>query len=130
MSTERERFEVYAKSIWLSLSKGLEGDYNSRETGLAYETWQHQAAIIADLQQQLTEANRELLDAREQSSSLNRALLALRDCQQQLTEANRQIESYDRYIQANRQNTITACPECPKMIALQNKALTQGREGV
>jgi hypothetical protein len=65
MNTERKRFESWAKSIWLSLSKGLEGDYNSRRTGIAYETWQHQAAIIADLQQQNKELREALLDLRD-----------------------------------------------------------------
>lgn len=34
------------------------------------------------------------------------------------TGLEQRLEAQDRYIQAGRQNTIIACPECPKMIAI------------
>lgn len=38
--------------------------------------------------------------------------------QRENAELLKQIEAYDRYIHVGRQNTIVACPECPKMIAI------------
>ena len=50
MSTERERFdEWYSSAVW--------GNEDYKDS--LFRVWQAQAAIIADLQQQLTEANRQ-----------------------------------------------------------------------
>ena len=56
MNTERERFE----EIYEKIRVGVDNPYiyENHTMVIAWEIYQHQAAIIADLQQQLDEANR------------------------------------------------------------------------
>ena len=61
MNTERERFEAWVKNhchkydLGYSFQTLANGEYMGTGTDAMWKQWQHQAAIITDLQQQLTE---------------------------------------------------------------------------
>jgi hypothetical protein len=60
MNTERERFQE-----WLYSQKPAPWKRFDTADEVGFFVWQHQAATIADLQQQLTEANRQNKELRE-----------------------------------------------------------------
>jgi hypothetical protein len=81
MNTERERFEDWYKQEYrVPDSNDNWCDYLDDEIGYkslyvdnSWVAWRHQAATIADLQQQLTEANRRGEELAEIVSELNRS---------------------------------------------------------
>jgi hypothetical protein len=156
MNTERERFEYWYTTHAFNYSRDPLG---SRDCSLQWAAWQaaqeSQSATIADLQQQLTEANRVNENANrviEQSCEANAGL------REQLAEANRQNKELAANLQYYYRNDLCKAPDSnskdclcwhdlpvPDGIksklriklaqskrdgAAEGKALSQGREGV
>jgi len=88
MNTERERFQE-----WLYSQKPAPWQRFNTADEVGFFVWQHQAATIADLQQQLTEATADIHRYRDSLTALESANHVLTE---RLTEANRREEDITR----------------------------------